>query len=230
MEAVVELADARDMAVVHAMFRREIGHAPSLVRDVEPGDTERAGVLADHLVLVISVLNLHHTGEDKHIWPRLQTRVPEEIVSIVDVMARQHEGIHAGVDTVSEAVEGWRKNASAETRDALADALDELIPLLREHLALEEERVVPLIEAHITKAEYTLLASEGAGVVPPEKLPLVFGMAMYEGAPEVIGAMIAEMPAQAQPVIRELAPKAYAAYAEQIYGTPTPPRGASKAV
>jgi hypothetical protein len=111
-------------------------------------------------------------------------------------MERQHEGIHAGLKTVGEATGAWRTGASAQTRDVLADALDQLVPLLREHLALEEERIVPLIEAYITAAEYKLVAAEALGVLPPERLPLVFGMIMYEGAPEVIESMIAEMPAE----------------------------------
>ena len=49
-------------------------------------------------------------------------------------------------------------------------------------------------------------------------------MFMYETAPEVIDMVVAEMPAEVQPVIRDLAANAYAAYAKELYGTATPAR------
>ena len=68
------LADARDMFAVHTMFRREFGLMPGLVRAVAPGDKQRTMLVADHVALVSKVLDLHHSGEDKHIWPRLRER------------------------------------------------------------------------------------------------------------------------------------------------------------
>ena len=68
------------------------------------------------------------------------------------------------------------------------------------------------------------VAQEQGAEVPPDKLPAVFGMFMYEGDPAAIDLAVADMPAEVQPVIRDLAPKAYAAYAQELYGTATPPR------
>ncbi|MEU4475200.1 hemerythrin domain-containing protein [Micromonospora sp. NPDC023888] len=218
------LADARDMFAVHTMLRRELGSAPDLVRGVGDGDQQRTAVVASHVDLMNALLAQHHSGEDKHIWPRLQERVPEEIAPIIGVMEEQHDAIHRCYEQVNEALGLWRANASAVTRDALADAIDQLVPILWEHLALEEERVVPLIGKYITAAEYRLVAGEGGEEVPPELLPVIFGMLMYEGAPDVIESIIAEMPPEAQPGIKQLASQAYAGYAEKVYGTSTPPR------
>jgi hypothetical protein len=49
-------------------------------------------------------------------------------------------------------------------------------------------------------------------------------MVMYEGDPEVIDAIVAAMPAEIQPIIKGAATAAYAAYAQNLYGTATPPR------
>jgi hypothetical protein len=106
----------------------------------------------------------------------------------------------------------------------LAGTIDRLLPVMNEHLALEEERVVPLIEKYVTQAEYARVAQEQGAEVPTEKLPVILGMFMYEAEPAAIDLAIAEMPAEVQPVIRVVAPKAYAAYAEELYGTPVPPR------
>ena len=54
---------------------------------------------------------------------------------------------------MAQAREAWRDSASADARHALAGAIGQLPPM-SEHLALEEERVVPLIEKYVTQAEY----------------------------------------------------------------------------
>jgi hemerythrin-like domain-containing protein len=218
------LADARDMFAVHTMFRREYGAIPSLVRAVAAGDEQRTALVADHVALLNSVLHIHHAAEDEHIWPRLRERCPTEIVPIVDVMQEQHEGIHKGYLRVNETLEAWRASASAEAREALAEAAVRLSALLDEHLALEEERVVPLIERYITAAEYSRIGEEGAENTPPDLLATTFGMVMYEGDPQVIDAIVAAMPAEIQPIIRGAAAAAYAVYAQNLYGTATPPR------
>ena len=218
------LADARDMFAAHTMFRREFGLMPGLVRAVAVGDTQRSAQVADHIVVVSGVLNHHHSGEDKYIWPRLRERCPDDCAPLVDVMEDQHHAIHNGLLQVAQAGQAWRDSAAADARDALAGAIDRLLPVMNEHLALEEDRVVPLIEKFVTQAEYGRVAQEQGAEVPPDKLPAVFGMFMYEGDPAAIDLAVADMPAEVQPVIRDLAPKAYAAYAQELYGTATPPR------
>ena len=218
------LADARDMFAVHTMLRREFGLMPALIRGVTADNKERTVLVADHVALLTLVLELHHTGEDKHIWPRLRERVSAEVAPIVEVMEEQHDSIHNSLLRVGKTTEAWRESASAAARDALADAIDQLIPPLTAHLALEEEHVVPLIEQCITKAEYALLPQEGVSMTPPESLPTIFGMVMYEADPAVVDMIVADMPAEVQPVIRDLSTKAYAAKTEQLYGTATPPR------
>lgn len=216
--------DARDMFAVHTMFRREFGLMPGLVRAVTAGDTRRGALVADHFALVSGVLEAHHSSEDEHIWPRLRDRCPRECAELVDVMEIQHHAIHTRLQHATWAAQAWRDSASADTRGALADAIDRLIPVTIEHLAVEEERVVPLIEKYITEAEYSVLAQEGAAHVAPDMLPAALGMVLYEAAPAVADMIVAKMPAEVQPVIKDLAATAYAAYAKELYGTSTPPR------
>jgi hemerythrin-like domain-containing protein len=217
-------ADARDMFAAHTMFRREFGLMPGLVRSVTAGNMRRTTLVADHVALVSKVLDLHLSLEDKHIWPRLRERGTREIASSIGFMEKQHETIHECLLQVKEALESWRESASAETRDVLASAIDRLILVTNEHLALEEERVIPLIEKYVTETEYALLVQEGQADTPPDKLPVIFGMMMYEGDPVVIDEVVAQMPAEIRPAIKGLATRAYAAYAEELYGTATPPR------
>jgi hemerythrin-like domain-containing protein len=218
------LADARDMFAAHTMFRREFGLMPGLVRAVAAGGSQRAALVADHIALVSTVLNHHHSGEDAYVWPRLRERCPQDCAALVGVMEEQHHAIHHGLLQAAQAAEAWRDSAAADARAALAGAVGRLLPVMNEHLALEEERVVPLIEKYVTQAEYARVAQEQGAEAPPDKLPAVFGMFMYEAEPAAIDLAVSEMPPEVQPVIRDLAPQAYAAYAEELYGTPAPPR------
>src|SRR5258708_19381519 len=111
------LADARDMRAVHALIRREFGLRPGLVRAVAAGDKQRTMLVADHVALVRNVLDLHHSGEDKHIWPRLRERGAEEIASIVGVMEEQHGAIHHGLLQLTVPVESCRVSPSRPPPD-----------------------------------------------------------------------------------------------------------------
>ena len=218
------LADVRDMFAVHTMFRREFGLMSSLVRNVIADDKLRTTVVADHVAFVSLMLHLHHEGEDAHIWPLLYERGGEQIADIVHLMEQQHEAIFTRSLQVKDALEVWHVNASAEARDVLAEVLDQMVQSIKQHLEDEEQRIVPLIERYITEAEYSVLAEEAGAHTPPEKLATVFGMMMYETPPAVVDKIVTHMPAEVRPVIRGVARKAYAAYAEQLYATSTPPR------
>ena len=112
--------DTRDMVVVHDSIRRQFGQAPSLVRGVAPGDTDRAAVVADHLDLLGALLHHHHVGEDRLLWPVLQPRVPADVAATVARMESQHDGIAEAQATVTAAVAAWRAGAGEDERETLA--------------------------------------------------------------------------------------------------------------
>jgi hypothetical protein len=223
------LADRTDMFAAHAMlamhtmFRREFGLMPGLVHAVDSGDTQRAALVAEHIALVSGVLNQYHSGEDRHIWPRLRERCPERCAPLADVAEGLGHAVRTCLLQVKEAAGSWRDSASAQTRGALCDAIDRLIQVTIEHLAFAEERVVPIVEKHITAVEYAAKMREHTASIPPDKLLAVFGMVMYDGDPAVIGMVVAEMPVEVQPVIMDLSVRAYAAYAADLYRTAAPP-------
>ena len=107
------LADPADTFAAHTMFRREFGLMPGLIRAVTPGDRQRATLVADHIALLSGVLSQHHGGEDRHIWPRLRERCPEESGPLIDVMEDQHHAVRTGLLQVSKALQPWRGRASA---------------------------------------------------------------------------------------------------------------------
>jgi hemerythrin-like domain-containing protein len=217
-------AMTRDMQMVHTGMRREFRLMPALVRGVNGGDVPRAEIVADHAEFIGLALHHHHHTEDENVWPRLLERCPEEIAPIVHAMEDHHERIAQLLTELTAGLEAWRGTADAERGEALAAILDRLNPVLFEHLAAEEQQVLPLIEEHITAAEWDQMAAGAVIGIPQDKLPLLLGLMMYEGDPQAVQQTLENVPPEARSFMAEMAPKAYAAHAEQLYGTPTPPR------
>jgi hemerythrin-like domain-containing protein len=212
-------AMTREMIMVHTAFRREFGLMPELVRGVAEGDWRRADMIGDHIEFVGSVLHHHHTGEDRVLWPLLLERCPDMLAPIVHSMEQHHERIATLGAQLTKTVDVWRLEADPSSRDASVDILYELLPVLRTHLAAEEELVLPLVEEHITADEWDGMVADGAASTPADKLPLALGMMMYEGDPEAVRDALANIPEEIRGVVAEQAPAAYAAYASLVYGT-----------
>jgi hemerythrin-like domain-containing protein len=215
-------AMTREMIMVHTAFRREFGLMPELIRDVAEGDRERAGIVADHIGMIGAILHHHHSGEDRVLWPHLLERCPDELAPVVRSMEEHHDRIGNLGGQLAKTVDAWRADADTVSRDAAADILYQLLPVLNEHLGTEEEMVLPLIEQHITGDEWDGMVAGDAVSIPPEMLPLALGMMMYEGERSAVQDALSNIPAEVRGMVAEQGPAAYAAYAQRVYGTTTP--------
>ncbi len=218
------LADVRDMYMAHTMFRRELGLAPALIRGVAAGDLERATIVADHLDLVDTVLHHHHEAEDAHLWARLTERAGEAAEPVVQAMEQQHSALDELLSEVRAGLVPWRETADPTRGAALADVVTRLHERLVDHLAVEEEQALPLIEKHITAAEWGQMIAAGAGDVDPAQMPLIFGLMAYEAEPGTVRDVVAAMPPEVGAVIGDLAAQAFAAHSQRVHGTATPER------
>jgi iron-sulfur cluster repair protein YtfE (RIC family) len=211
-----------EMLMIHNMFRREFALMPGLVGAVIAGEHDRAQIIGDHVQTVTDLLHGHHTHEDEDIWPLLLDR-GTRAARLVGLMQGQHQQVATLLHEVDEALSIWRDAVTVESREALADVLGRLIPALKEHLSAEEDRVVPLMEQYITVAEWhPTMGSELAA--DPAQSALTIGLLTYEGDPDSIDHFIAARPADARPVIRQLAAKTFADHSQRVHGTATPPR------
>jgi hypothetical protein len=212
------------MYMAHTMFRREIGLASDLIRGVAAGDAEHAAAVADHLGLVLEILDHHHRGEDEHLWPRLAERAGADAAPVVRTMESQHAEIDVLVGRLHSGLPAWRAAAGAAEGAELAEVAALLAVLLDEHLQVEEERALPLIERHVTAAEWGRMVGEAAVGIPAERMPLIFGLMAYEGDPDTVRQVVATMPPEIGSVLGDLAAQAFADHAQRVYGTPTPAR------
>ena len=215
--------DRREMLIVHDVFRREFALMPGLIGTVAPDDHHRAELVADHIDGLTSLLHRHHHGEDANVWPLLVDRCADS-AALTGSMHDQHEQLSAHLDAANAALGVWRANATADSGHRLVDALDRALSSLQQHLDDEERYVVPLMEQHISAAEWDDFVQKGSADADPAQLPLQFGMLMYEGDPEIIERALAAMPADARPVIGAVAAQTFAEHSRAVHGTPTSPR------
>jgi hemerythrin-like domain-containing protein len=210
------------MEVVHTMFRREFGQLRGLIR--EATTIERARIVADHFAMVAAILHHHHSSEDDFIWPLLKARAGECVEKHLQMMEVQHFELTIRLEHLNTAIHKWvADDATPDGREA-ANAVCRLAELLDEHMAAEEELVVPLMEQHITADDMDAIIKEGAPPGDPNALPLTFGMLMYEGDFEIVEHAISRLPDELQPTVRNLAAESFSQYAQRIYGTMTPLR------
>src|SRR3712207_1614667 len=188
------LTDVHDMVVVHRVFRRELRLLPQLVREVAPGDTTRAAVLAEHGRLILAGLHLHHTGEDELLWLKLLERCTPD-AELVHRMEAQHERVHDALQLLGPALDRWEAEARPAVTEEVAAGFDALRTALLEHLDEEEREILPLAARYITPEEWARLGRHGAEEMAFRHLPILFGAVAEEATPEEMVAILATQPA-----------------------------------
>jgi iron-sulfur cluster repair protein YtfE (RIC family) len=188
------LTDVHDMLVAHRVFRREFTLAPRIVRDVAPGDTARAALVADHTTLILDGLHLHHSSEDELLWPKLLDRCPPD-AALVQRMEAQHERVEHHTERLRTALQRWRVEARPAVTEEVASTLDALRDALLEHLAEEEAEILPLAARHVTQAEWDQLGQHGLGRMKKSELPIMFGMVLEEATPQESAELLSLVPA-----------------------------------
>jgi len=138
------------------------------------------------------------------------------------MMEQQHEAISALTAQATELVARWEEAAAAGERDAVADTLAELYDAICEHLAAEEEHILPLAAECLTEQEWQQLGEEGMQRTERKLIPLLVGSFMYEGDRQVIASMLSHAPLLPRLLMPRIGPRAYAKHAQRVYGTSRP--------
>ena len=224
------MADTRDMVVVHAALLRELRLAPGLVQSAPASDRRRIAQVADHLRFVLDLLDHHHAGEDRLLWPLLTHRLgPGEAQT--QTMEAQHEQVAALIASSAALVARWRSTAgdhaaneqpAGDPAACLAATLHRLHAAVEEHLHDEETIALPLVEQHLTESEWQQVGNAAMASIPKPQLPLVVGMIAYTADPALIQLMLAPAPRLVQKLMPRIGAAVYTRYARRIHGTATP--------
>lgn len=209
--------DTREMIIVHNVFRRVFGDLPGLLRAVAPGDVARAGVLADAYTEISTGLHHHHTGEDELLWPVLVQRVEADRCFVLRA-EEQHERVHELLERAKPQIDAFRQSASEPARDALAATIEELDAVLRDHMTDEERYILPLVEAHMTVAEWEKIGERGRAGIPKDRLLIQLGWILDGVPPADRQAMLRKLPLPARIAWRLLGRRAFEKERRAIYG------------
>lgn len=126
------------MYAAHDAFQRDLRR---LTAAVEAGRFSGPGIDAGWATFK-DQLHLHHTVEDAALWPPLRQRVTRPAdVAVLDEM----EAEHALIDPLLARVDA----AFAAGGTTLADSAGALAGALAAHMEHEEDRALPLVEAHL---------------------------------------------------------------------------------
>jgi hemerythrin-like domain-containing protein len=220
MSQTKDPVDTWEMVVVHRLFRREFGLAPGLIRRVAEGDRQRSAVVADHLASLAEGLHHHHTTEDELLWPILLARVDELDAGLVHRMETQHDTVATLMDRAGELLPRWRAEADPTTGEELANIFDKLSVALNEHLAEEEDEVLPLCSRHLTQAEWDALGKRGQEAIPKGARAFVsLGAILVDAAPSERTRFLAQLPLPARVLWHVVGKGIYRREVARIHGT-----------
>lgn len=107
-----------------------------------------------HAVSLLGSLDGHHRVEDNHYFPIFQKAEPR-LLRGFEIMDADHHKIHTAIDEFAVTAQDFLNRIGHEERsmisdarsaaDEMADVVDRLGRILRQHLADEEDLVIPLI-------------------------------------------------------------------------------------
>lgn len=212
--AVQERPDTEEMVVIHRIFRRGFTDIAELVRGVPSGDTQWAAAVAQHLEFLLDGLHHHHTSEDEHLWPRLLERA-EPDARLIERMSEQHEVVARHVQHLRGVLAGW---CAAPSGSSLADGLDEFTVALTAHLDEEEREVCPLIEAHITVAEWQRMGDASFARFTNAQKLTALGQMLDVASPAEAAVFLGQLPPQVRLIWRLVGSRRYARYMAAVTG------------
>ncbi|PBC57556.1 hemerythrin domain-containing protein [Rhodococcus sp. ACPA1] len=140
-------ADTRIMRIVHSALRRDIARAAQVLRTTPPPAQTQRVALADHLVWMMHFLHLHHSGEDRGLWPLVRELNPAA-GALLDAMDADHTRIGPEMERVTAAATEYRVHPAA--REDLSRSLAALEQVLLPHLQREEDEMMPVVARTLT--------------------------------------------------------------------------------
>jgi hemerythrin-like domain-containing protein len=165
--------DTHEMVLIHRVIRREFGRLPQLLRSAA-GDRARSKVIGAHAREMLDFLHTHHTGEDELLFPLLRERAVLD-PALMDRMDAQHARVDAAVAALGAELPAWTGSADAAAGERMADLIDATMPTLIEHLAEEEQQLLPIVSVTLTQSEWDALGKHGMSAIPLARRLVILG-------------------------------------------------------
>lgn len=188
-------ADVGFMRALHAALRRDLTRLEAVAGHAKRTTPAPLTVLAGWDAFRRELDN-HHAAEDDDLWPVLRAQLSDPAqMAVVDAMVEEHRHIPAALATVDAALRGGGD---------LDTPVRQLSTVVRDHLAHEEREVLPLIETHLTRAQWRTFLLTERGRRPPRERPGFLTWILDDADPGDAAAVLTELPRPARVVYRRV--------------------------
>jgi hemerythrin-like domain-containing protein len=161
------------MVLIHRVIRREFGQLPRLFR-AAANNRARSKIIGAHAAEMVDFLHTHHTGEDELLFPLLRERATLD-PELMDRMDAQHAQVNAAVAAISAELPRWTTSADAAAGERMAARIDSTMPILIDHLAEEEQTLLPIVSVTLTQSEWNALGKHGMTAIPLTRRLVMLG-------------------------------------------------------
>jgi iron-sulfur cluster repair protein YtfE (RIC family) len=165
--------DTHEMVLIHRVLRREFGQLPRLFRSAA-GDRARSMVIGRRAREMLTFLHTHHTGEDELLFPLLRKRAALD-PELMNRMDAQHAQVDDAVTAIDVELPAWTASADAAAGERMAARIAAMMPTLIEHLAEEEQEILPIVSVTLTQSEWNALGKHGMSAIPLTRRLAILG-------------------------------------------------------
>ena len=193
-----EPADVHFMLAMHAALRRDLTRLRDAAAEL---DRSAARPVTPETMLAgweefRTQLNNHHAAEDDDLWPVLRQELSNtDDFAAVDAMVEEHAHIPLALAAVDSAIHGG---------GSLTAASDQLSSLVLDHLAHEEQVVLPLIEQHLSQAQWHAFLMKERGRRKPRERPEFLTWVLDDASEPDARAVLSELPPPGRLVYRRI--------------------------
>lgn len=186
-------ADVAFMRALHAALRRDLARLGDVAGRLD-GAAAPPTVLAGWDEFRAQLEN-HHTAEDEDLWPVLRGELSDaDELASVNAMAEEHKQLPAALAAVDAAM-----------RDGgLTEPVASLSAILLDHLAHEERELLPLIEQHMSEAQWRAFLRTERTRRSARERPDFLAWILDQASDRDAGAVLGEMPAPVHLVYRRI--------------------------
>jgi hemerythrin-like domain-containing protein len=182
-------ADVGFMRALHAALRRDLSRLRDAAARLDSSAAAPSTVLAGWDAFRTELDN-HHTAEDDDLWPVLRRELsdPGELAT-VDAMVEEHRHIPAALADVDTALRGGGE---------LVTPVERLSKVVLDHLEHEEREVLPLIQQHLTRAQWRAFLLTERDRRPARERPGFLTWILDDAGEQDAAAVLAEIPPPAR--------------------------------
>jgi hemerythrin-like domain-containing protein len=190
-----EPADLGFMRALHAALRRDLSRLQEAAGQLDDSTGVPLTVLAGWDAFQAELDN-HHAAEDDDLWPVLRPELsdPGELAS-VDAMVTEHQLLAPALAGVDAALRGGGE---------LTAPVERLSNVLLDHLAHEEREVLPLVEQHLTQAQWRAFLHKERSRRSARERPEFLTWILDDASEQDAAAVLTELPPPARLVYRRV--------------------------